>query len=52
MLASETRVATITLSDTRTAETDESGSLLGPWLSHCLIDAAIFLIGYDLVFTP
>jgi membrane protease YdiL (CAAX protease family) len=27
-----------------------SGSLLGPWLSHLLIDAAIFAIGYDLVF--
>jgi uncharacterized protein len=26
-----------------------SGSLYGPWLSHMLIDAAIFLIGYDLV---
>jgi len=26
----------------------ESGSLLGPWLSHLLIDAAIFTIGYDL----
>jgi membrane protease YdiL (CAAX protease family) len=26
-----------------------SRSLLGPWLSHMLIDAAIFLIGYDLV---
>lgn len=25
-----------------------SGSLLGPWLSHMLIDAAIFAIGYDL----
>ena len=25
-----------------------SRSLLGPWLSHLLIDAAIFLIGYDL----
>jgi len=24
-----------------------SGSLLGPWLSHLLIDAAIFIIGYD-----
>jgi membrane protease YdiL (CAAX protease family) len=24
-------------------------SLLGPWLSHLLIDAAIFAIGYDLV---
>ncbi len=26
-----------------------SGSLLGPWLSHLVIDAAIFLVGYDLV---
>ena len=26
-----------------------SGSLLGPWLSHLLVDAAIFIIGYDLV---
>ena len=26
-----------------------SGSLLGPWLSHALVDAALFLIGYDLV---
>ncbi len=26
-----------------------SGSLLGPWLSHLLIDAAIFLIGFNLV---
>jgi membrane protease YdiL (CAAX protease family) len=26
-----------------------SGSLLGPWLSHMLVDAAIFAIGYDLV---
>ncbi len=25
-----------------------SGSLMGPWLGHCLVDAAIFLIGYDL----
>lgn len=24
-------------------------SLLGPWLSHCLVDAAIFLLGYDLL---
>jgi uncharacterized protein len=24
-------------------------SLLGPWLSHMLVDVAIFLIGYDLV---
>ncbi len=27
----------------------QSGSLYGPWLSHLLIDAAIFLVGYDLV---
>ena len=26
-----------------------SGSLAGPWLSHLLIDAAIFTIGYDMV---
>lgn len=26
-----------------------SGSLYGPWLSHLLIDAAIFLVGYDLI---
>jgi membrane protease YdiL (CAAX protease family) len=26
-----------------------SGSLYGPWLSHLLVDAAIFLVGYDLV---
>ena len=29
---------------------DRSGSLLGPWLGHLLIDAAILVIGYDLVF--
>jgi len=28
-----------------------SGSLVGPWLSHLLIDAALMLIGYDMVFT-
>jgi membrane protease YdiL (CAAX protease family) len=27
-----------------------SGSLLGPWLSHLLIDAAILVIGFELVF--
>jgi membrane protease YdiL (CAAX protease family) len=26
-----------------------SGSLLGPWVSHMLVDAAIFLIGFDIV---
>jgi len=27
---------------------DRSGSLLGPWLSHLVVDAAIFLVGFDL----
>ena len=27
---------------------ERSGSLTGPWLSHLLVDAAIFLVGYDL----
>lgn len=27
----------------------QSGSLAGPWLSHMLVDAGIFLVGYDLV---
>jgi membrane protease YdiL (CAAX protease family) len=27
-----------------------SGSLVGPWLGHLLVDAAIFAVGYDLVF--
>ncbi|MEX2140202.1 MAG: type II CAAX endopeptidase family protein [Pirellulales bacterium] len=27
-----------------------SGSLVGPWLSHLLVDASIFAIGYDVVF--
>ncbi len=26
-----------------------SGSLYGPWLSHLLVDAAIFVVGYDMV---
>jgi membrane protease YdiL (CAAX protease family) len=26
-----------------------SGSLLGPWLSHALIDAGIFVVGYDML---
>jgi membrane protease YdiL (CAAX protease family) len=26
-----------------------TGSLVGPWLSHLLVDAAIFAIGYDVV---
>ncbi len=28
---------------------ERSGSLVGPWLSHLLVDAAIFVIGYDLL---
>lgn len=28
---------------------DRTDSLLGPWLSHLLIDAGIFWIGYDLI---
>jgi uncharacterized protein len=28
---------------------ERTGSLLGPWASHALVDAAIFLIGFDLV---
>jgi membrane protease YdiL (CAAX protease family) len=28
---------------------ERTGSLVGPWLSHLLVDAAIFAIGYDLV---
>ena len=26
-----------------------SGSLYGPWLSHLVVDAAIFVVGYDMV---
>ena len=28
---------------------DRSQSLLGPWLSHALVDAGIFAVGYDIV---
>ena len=28
---------------------ERTGSLLGPWLSHLLVDAGIFWIGYDLL---
>jgi membrane protease YdiL (CAAX protease family) len=31
---------------------DRSGSLLGPWLSHLLVDAAIFFVGYELLAAP
>lgn len=30
---------------------ERTGSLFGPWLSHLLVDAGIFLIGYDLLRT-
>src|SRR5690606_17666993 len=26
-----------------------SGSLVGPWLSHLLVDAGIMIVGYDLI---
>lgn len=29
---------------------DRSRSLYGPWLSHLIVDAAIFVVGYDLAF--
>jgi membrane protease YdiL (CAAX protease family) len=29
-----------------------TGSLLGPWLSHALVDVAIFIIGWDLLQMP
>jgi membrane protease YdiL (CAAX protease family) len=29
---------------------ERSGSLLGPWLSHLIVDAAIMAVGYDLLF--
>ena len=31
---------------------ERTGSLFGPWLSHLLIDAGIFWVGYDLVAQP
>lgn len=30
---------------------DRTGSLLGPWLSHLLVDVGIILVGYDIVRT-
>jgi uncharacterized protein len=29
---------------------ERSGSLLGPWLSHLLVDVALMVVGYELVF--
>ena len=31
---------------------ERSGSLLGPWLSHLVVDAALMAIGYRLVYQP
>lgn len=31
---------------------DRTRSLAGPWLSHALVDAGIFWVGYQLVFRP
>jgi membrane protease YdiL (CAAX protease family) len=28
---------------------ERTGSLYGGWLSHCLVDAAIFLIGFEML---
>jgi len=28
---------------------DRTGSLFGPWICHAFVDAAIFIVGYDLV---
>jgi membrane protease YdiL (CAAX protease family) len=29
---------------------ERSGSLIGPWVSHFVVDAALLVVGYDLVF--
>jgi uncharacterized protein len=29
---------------------ERSGSILGPWMSHALVDAALFTIGYEMAF--
>jgi uncharacterized protein len=29
---------------------ERSGSILGPWVSHALVDAALFTIGYEMAF--
>ncbi len=28
---------------------ERTGSLVGPWASHLLVDAAIFAVGFDIV---
>ncbi len=28
---------------------EKTGSLYGPWMSHALVDTAIFIVGYDVV---
>lgn len=30
---------------------NRTGSLYGPWLSHCLVDAAIFLVGFEMMYS-
>ena len=30
---------------------ERTGSLYGPWLSHLVVDAGIFIIGYDIAAT-
>jgi membrane protease YdiL (CAAX protease family) len=29
---------------------ERSGSLLGPWVSHVIVDVALMAIGYDILF--
>jgi membrane protease YdiL (CAAX protease family) len=29
---------------------ERTGSIYAPWLSHLIIDVAIFAVGYDLIF--
>ncbi len=31
---------------------ERSGSLVGPWISHMIVDAAILAVGYKMVFLP
>jgi membrane protease YdiL (CAAX protease family) len=31
---------------------ERSGSLIGPWLSHLIVDAAIMAVGYKMLFLP
>ena len=29
---------------------ERTGSVYGPWISHMIVDAAMFVVGYDLFF--